>query len=76
MDTIKIEIFNDKSYIRFYHYENLREENEQLKAQIEKMKCCGNCSKKYSTCTREKQVRCRAYKTCDEWELAECQIGI
>lgn len=34
MNTIKIEIFNDKSYIRFYQYENLREENEQLKAQI------------------------------------------
>lgn len=38
MNTIKIEIFNDKSYIRFYQYENLREENEQLKKENKTLK--------------------------------------
>jgi len=47
-----------------------KKENEQLKAQIEKMKCCGNCSKWYE-CSKEKQMLFKLHKNCDEWELAE-----
>lgn len=71
METIKIEIFNDKSYIRFYHYENLKEENERLKQQIEKMKCCFNCKNwywKHSRCKKKLKGDC--FKA-SKWELAE-----
>lgn len=53
--------------------EKLCKENEQLKAQLEKMKCCRNC--KYwnvpddvfnSSCKE-----CEICKNCNKWELAE-----
>lgn len=40
-------------------------ENEELKAKIEKMKCCGNCEKQL------KNVVCVRCKNNSEWELAE-----
>lgn len=52
--------------------EKLNIENEQLKAQIEKMKCCGNCKwleheNEYVYC---KHTYC-AKNLHSEWELAE-----
>lgn len=52
------------------HITDIEQKNEQLKAQIEKMKCCGNCSKWYE-CSKEKQMLFKLHKNCDEWELAE-----
>ena len=53
----------------------LREKNEQLKKQIEKMKCCGNCKHRNG---EEVVETCRKLKKytlikgfCSEWELAE-----
>ena len=54
--------------------EELKKKNEQLKAQIEKMKCCKNC-KKYRM--SEGQVPFWCLKSqgtnfcCEDWELAE-----
>ena len=50
----------------------LTEENEQLKAQIEKMKCCGNCKNQLSLAYGE--LSCDLYgecKHCSKWELKE-----
>ena len=51
----------------------LRIENEQLKAQIEKMKCCGNCSKydrNDRVCSRTKFSVIETLCNCtDDWEL-------
>lgn len=44
---------------------DLKKENEQLKAQIEKMKCCGNCENKKSKPT------CFFCVKLKKWELAE-----
>lgn len=44
---------------------NLGIEIEELKAQIEKMECCGNCKH------REDCVYENAWDLCDKWELAE-----
>ena len=43
----------------------LRQENEQLKAQIEKMKCCGNCDKEFQF---SKCADCYDYS---KWKLKE-----
>lgn len=52
----------------------MQEENEQMKAQIEKMKCCGNCKYRklevIETC-REKKTYTLNKGFCDKWELAE-----
>ena len=54
-----------------FNYPTIKElskENEQLKAQIEKMKCCGNC--KFKDCDKSNR-----YQTCwyctnkDKWKL-------
>ena len=48
------------------------EENAELKAQIEKMKCCGNCKH-----LREKHndncifIKSLSTIVCNKWELAE-----
>lgn len=59
---------------RLHHIEK---ENKELKAQIEKMKCCENC-KHYidSSCELETPIRCKYWysmivNATDEWELAE-----
>jgi len=47
-------------------------ENEQLKAQIEKMKCCANCALEYPKTDGNSEVcrRCRRYlKPFTEWRL-------
>lgn len=55
--------------------DRLQKENEQLKALIEKMKCCSNC-RNLSRCTREresivekKQIVLIKFPCC--WELEE-----
>lgn len=64
--------------------EKLKETNKQLEQEkcellgiiqkkdelIQKMKRCENCSKR-ANCIRANRVRCRVYKTCDEWEMKE-----
>lgn len=37
---------------------------------IEKMVCCGNCSKWYE-CPKEKEMLCKLRKTCEEWEMGK-----
>ena len=53
---------------------NLIDENNELKAQIEKMKCCYNCSKwYYGECEespKSKTFFCADFK-CDNWEIAD-----
>lgn len=45
-------------------------ENEQLKMQIEKMKCCENC--KYKDCNRNSTYQtCWYCKNKDKWKLKE-----
>ena len=59
-------------------YKVMNIENEQLKAQIEKMKCCGNCKywnykdiQKYcNKRTGTPELASRSFK-CDKWELTE-----
>ena len=65
--------------IALEYISELEQENEQLKAQNEKMKCCGNCKNlKYYEQALDK-YECNIYDVsdisgvcdCDEWELAE-----
>lgn len=46
MKDVEIVVFNDKSWVRLTEYQKVKEENEQLKQQIEKMK--GLLSELYS----------------------------
>lgn len=51
-------------------FSNLEKENEQLKAQIEKMKCCNNC--KLYQCEEWKNNEITYhFSKCEKWELAE-----
>lgn len=49
-------------------------ENEQLREQIEKMKCCANC-KKYRMLESQMTFKCsknqRTNFCCNEWEMKE-----
>lgn len=47
----------------------LEKENEQLKIQIEKMKCCGNC--KHSGLDVAEEPCCSCNSKTNKWELAE-----
>ena len=53
---------------------DLQKENEQLKQQVEKMKCCYNCSKwndgECEESPRSKTFFCADFK-CDKWECIE-----
>ena len=48
------------------HIKELKKENEQLKAQIEKMKCCTNCVNERDMCLPRSR---KLY--CSNWRLAE-----
>lgn len=52
----------------------MQKENEQLKAQIEKMKCCKNC-KKYRMPVSQVALWCLKSQginfCCENWEVAE-----
>ena len=53
----------------------LTEENDQLKAQIEKMKCCGNCQHQYEG-VYHNGFRCKDHaseEVCEGWELELCK---
>ena len=41
----------------------------ELKAQIEKMKCCGNCAKRGHICVAEEMQGNLCGKNKDKWEL-------
>lgn len=58
---------------------DLQKENEQLKQQVEKMKCCGNCKHYqfqndagYYTCTKDGKRNGKNYRSCEfnleKWE--------
>ena len=53
---------------------DLQKENEQLKQQVEKMKCCYNCSKwndgECEESPKSKTFFCADFK-CDKWECIE-----
>jgi len=46
-----------------------KKENAELKAQIEKMKCCGNCAKNGHICVAEEMQGKLCGKNKDKWEL-------
>ena len=45
------------------------QETKELKAQIEKMKCCGNCAKRGHICVAEEMQGNLCGKNKDKWEL-------
>lgn len=47
--------------------EDLEQENEQLKAQVEKMKCCYLCKSVYDCAFAD----VFNFHSCDKWEIAE-----
>jgi hypothetical protein len=51
------------------HIKDLEKENAELKAQIEKMKCCGNCAKNGHICVAEEMQGKLCGKNKDKWEL-------
>ena len=74
-DFMKDRPFTSLSLLANKDKEKFKEENEQLKAQIEKMKCCGNCKHRNA---EEVVETCRKLKNytlikgfCSEWEFAE-----
>ena len=68
MKDIEIIVFNDKSWVRFTEYQKLKEENEQLKQQNAKMKCCHSCKS-------HKLNNLKNCQTCNgnysKWEFSE-----
>lgn len=61
--------YDDYSQLMFC-VQQLEEENEQLKAQIEKMKCCNNC--KLYQCEKWKNNEINYhFNKCENWELVE-----
>lgn len=61
----------DRAYIAGaeFGYNKAQEENEQLKQQIEKMKCCWNCNK-YNKEFNSISSMCFGCKNKSKWELA------
>ena len=54
---------------RIEQVERLKQENAELKARIEKMKCCGNCAKNGHICVAEEMQGELCGKNKDKWEL-------
>ena len=50
---------------------DLEKENEQLKAQIEKVKCCGNCKHRNNYNFPTLEEPCKKCLNYSKWELAE-----
>lgn len=46
---------------------DLNERNKMLEIQIEKMKCCGNCTR-FCECRSRGDVECKNF---DKWEIKE-----
>lgn len=68
--------YKDKCEMMFKKNAILINENEQLKQQIEKMKCCGNCE--YYYCSNDTKGKCNlknpnehkcGFNICEKWEL-------
>ena len=49
--------------------QDLRKQVAELEAQIEKMKCCGNCAKRGHICVAEEMQGNLCGKNKDKWEL-------
>lgn len=68
MKDIEIVVFNDKSWVRFTEYQKVKEENEKLKQQNAKMKCCHSCKS-------HKLNNLKNCQTCNgnysKWEFSE-----
>lgn len=67
----------DAYYEIYKELAEIKKENAELKAQIEKMKCCENCRHNYFDneeirhCDVLNQHQMVVFKKCDKWELAE-----
>lgn len=74
-ENIELKLLNGKMKTWINGIRELKEENEKLKQQIEKMKCCGNCKFQdmYGDCVLEAPIWCNKIyeRGSDEWELAE-----
>jgi hypothetical protein len=83
-ENADLKIYNEKLYrlinaerkrqeecddIHLQRITELEKENAKLKAQIEKMKCCGNCAKNGHICVAEEMQGKLCGKNKDKWEL-------
>jgi hypothetical protein len=79
-ENADLKIYNEKLYrlinaerkrqeecddIHLQRITELEKENAKLKAQIEKMKCCGNCGK-WENCEKDEMF---SQDICGDWEL-------
>lgn len=73
-DFVKMAHLNNQVVYLTQVNRRLEKEYVRLKAQIEKMKCCGNCKYKkggvVKTC-RKKKIYMLNKGCCEEWEPAE-----
>ena len=67
--TIKVKRLEDDCKAYNFTQHTLQEEGKKLKAQIEKMKCCGNCAKRGHICVAEEMKGNLCGKNNDKWEL-------
>jgi hypothetical protein len=65
----RIAELEDKLANADYQLEGRDLEIKELKAQIEKMKCCGNCAKNGHICVAEEMQGKLCGKNKDKWEL-------
>ena len=65
----RIADLEDKLANADYQLEGRDNEIRELKAQIEKMKCCGNCAKNGHICVAEEMQGKLCGKNKDKWEL-------
>lgn len=73
IDTQTVQIESRDVYLSEKENIILRQQSEieQLKKQIEKMKCCENCKKhRNAKCTEDEKFYARTTKHCDKWEYA------
>lgn len=76
IETIKAIASDSKARINRIvdNYEELEKENTELKAQIEKMKCCGNCKhytqkSNYLLGICKNRYNVEGNNICDDWEF-------
>lgn len=79
LDWFLTETITGKEYRPKEELEELQRENKQLKAQIEKMKCCGNCTNHsirigedyFEYECRKRDVCLDDFEPCQDWGLLE-----
>ena len=67
--TDRVRDLEEKLVNADYQLEGRDLEIKELKAQIEKMKCCGNCAKRGHICVAEEMQGKLCGKNKDKWEL-------